>query len=191
MKTFIFSAFLIICTTIFAACNNSNNTPSKAGSDSVQTKQERPAQAKSTTPVKDMLAGYIQLKNALAGDNGKDAATAGKTMVDAFQKFDKSALTADQKKVYEDVEEDAREHAEHIGKNGGNIPHQREHFDMLSKDMYELVKIFGADQSLYQDSCPMYNDGKGATWLSEVKEIKNPYLGRKMPTCGTIKEELK
>ena len=190
MKYFFLIAAIGI--TIFAACNSSNNTPSKAGSDSLQTKQETPApEAKSTTPVKDILAGYIQLKNALAGDNGNDAATAGNTMVDAFQKFDKSALSADQKKVYEEVEDDAREHAEHIGKNAGNIPHQREHFDMLSKDMYELVKTFGAGQSLYKDSCPMYNDGKGATWLSEVKEISNPYLGKKMPTCGTVKEELK
>jgi hypothetical protein len=164
-----------ISLTIFATCNNSNNTPSKAGSDSIQTKHETPTpETKTTSPVKDILAGYIQLKNALAGDNGNDAATAGNAMVNAFQKFNKSVLTADRKEVYEDVEDDAREHAEHIGKNGGNIPHQREHFDMLSKDMYELIKTFGAGQSLYQDSCPMYNDGKGATWLSEVKEIKNP-----------------
>jgi hypothetical protein len=97
-------------------------------------------------------------------------------MVEAFQKFDRSALTAEQKKNYEDVEDDAREHAEHIGKKWRQHPHQREHFDMLSKDMYELVKTFGAGQSLYKDSCPMYNDGKGATWLSEVKRDQKSLL---------------
>jgi hypothetical protein len=186
--------FLIaaIITTTFAACNNSNNT-AKEGSDSVQAKQEAPvvAEKKTTPPVKDILAGYLQLKNALTNDNGNDAATAGNAMVDAFQKFDKSALTAEQKKTYEDIEEDAREHAEHIGKNASNVSHQREHFDILSKDMYELVKMFGGGQTLYQDHCPMFNDGKGATWLSEVKEIKNPYLGKKMPDCGSVKEEFK
>jgi len=30
----------------------------------------------------------------------------------------------------------------------------------------------------------------GANWLSESKEISNPYLGQSMPTCGTVKEEL-
>jgi hypothetical protein len=35
----------------------------------------------------------------------------------------------------------------------------------------------------------MYDNGK-ATWLSEIKEIKNPYLGKKMDTCGAIKETL-
>lgn len=191
MKYFLLIAAISI--TVFTACNSNNNSQAKVESDSAQPKQEAPAMTvtKSTAPVKDILSGYLQLKNALAGDNGNDAATAGNTMVEAFKKFDKSALTAAQKKTYEDVEDDAREHAEHIGKNGGNIPHQREHFDMLSKDMYELVKTFGAGQTLYKGFCPMYNDGKGAAWLSEVKEISNPYLGKKMPTCGMVKEELK
>jgi len=191
MKYFFLIAAISI--TVFTACNSNNNSQAKVESDSAQPKQEAPAMTvtKTTAPVKDILSSYLQLKNALAGDNGNDAAAAGNTMVEAFKKFDKSALTAAQKKTYEDVEDDAREHAEHIGKNGDNIHHQREHFDMLSKDMYELLKTFGAGQSLYKDSCPMFNDGKGATWLSEVKEIKNPYLGKKMPTCGTVKEELK
>jgi uncharacterized protein (DUF885 family) len=186
--------FLLIAAfslTIFSACNNNNNKSSKSDDKNVDTKLDAPAVTNATTPIKDILAGYIQLKNALTSDNGNDAATAGNLMVDAFQKFDKSTLTGDKKKAYDDVEDDAREHAEHIGKNGSNIAHQREHFDMLSKDMYELVKAFGAGQSLYQDSCPMYNDGKGATWLSEVKDAKNPYYGKKMSTCGVVKEELK
>ncbi len=36
----------------------------------------------------------------------------------------------------------------------------------------------------------MYNDGKGGIWLSETKEIKNPYLGGKMPKCGTVQKEI-
>jgi len=185
----------IISTGIFSACNNNNNsTATTPGKDSTPVKTETPAPAAAAptkaTPVKEVLTGYIQLKNALANDNGSDAAAAGKSMETAFHQFDKSALTPEQKKLYDDVEDDAREHAEHIGKNSGNIAHQREHFDMLSRDMFELVKTFGAGQALYQDSCPMYNDGKGAIWLSEKKEIRNPYYGKKMPTCGSVKLEL-
>ena len=138
-----------------------------------------------------MLDCYRKMKNAFAKDNDNDAATAGNEMVKAFAGFNKAALTADQAKIYNDVEDDAKEHAEHIGMNAGKIAHQREHFDMLSKDIYQLVKTFGGGQKLYYDHCPMYNDGKGANWLSETKDIANPYLGKKMPTCGTVKEELK
>jgi hypothetical protein len=196
MKNIIFLVAVGIIS--FTACNSGGNKSIKTD-DTTQVKspEDIPVtpvsgiDAKPAASIKEILGGYISMKNALANDNGNDAASAGNTMVTAFQKFDKSSLTAEQKKAYEDVEDDAREHAEHIGKNASNIPHQREHFDMLSKDMYELVKTFGGGQLLYQDYCPMYNDGKGATWLSEVKEIKNPYLGKKMPTCGSVKEELK
>lgn len=181
---------------LLAACNDSANQAKTATTDTTQ-----PAPAASTatavpsqqaaSPVKEIVNGYLQLKNALANDNGNDAATAGNTMVAAFGQVDKSTLSADKKKTYEDIESDAKEHAEHIGKNGSNIKHQREHFDMLSKDIYELVKTFGAGQPLYYDHCPMYNNNKGADWISEKKDISNPYLGKEMSTCGTVKEELK
>ena len=131
------------------------------------------------------------MKNALTEDNSTGAATAGKKLEAAFKKFDKSALTAAQKKTYEDVESDAGEHAEHIGANGGKIEHQREHFEILSKDIYDLVKAFGGGQVLYKDFDPMYNNGKGAFWLSETKEIRNPYYGNKMITCGSAEEVFK
>jgi hypothetical protein len=37
----------------------------------------------------------------------------------------------------------------------------------------------------------MYNDGKGAVWISEAKAIKNPYYGSQMLTCGSVKKEFK
>jgi hypothetical protein len=48
--------------------------------------------------------------------------------------------------------------------------------------------MFGSNRKLYQDYCPMADDGKGAIWISEIKEIKNPYQGSKMLTCGSIKK---
>lgn len=93
------------------------------------------------------------------------------------------------KKEYLDIAESAKENAEHIGANAGKLDHQREHFALLSKDINDLIKLFGSKQKLYQDFCPMYNNGKGAIWISEVKEIKNPYFASKMPTCSSIKKE--
>ncbi len=161
-------------------------------SETVQTPTEKATtEATSTVSLKEIVTAYLQLKDAFTKDNTNDAATAGKALEAAFKSFDKSALTAEQKKTYEDIESDAREHAEHIGANAGKIEHQREHFDMLSKDVYDLVKAFGAGQTLYKDFCPMYNDNKGAIWLSETKDIKNPYFGKAMSSCGSMKEELK
>ena len=145
-----------------------------------------------TFPTKEILAGYLQMKNALAKDNGKDAETAGSAMVVTLAQVDMKSLSDVQMKSYMDIADDMKEHAEHIGANAGKIAHQREHFIMLSKDIADLVKSFGnGGQTLYKDFCPMANEGKGAIWISEVKESKNPYLGSKMPDCGSVKETIK
>jgi hypothetical protein len=149
------------------------------------------ADAKNVVSIKEIVSAYLQLKNALTEDNSTGAATAGKKLTAAFKNFDKSALTPAQKKTYEDVEADASENAEHIGANGGKIEHQREHFELLSKDIYDLVKVIGGGQVLYKDFDPMVNKGKGAFWLSETKEIKNPYMGKAMLSSGSVKEEIK
>ena len=197
MKNIIFA--IAISAISLTACNNSSNKSdetNKMNNDSAHSATANAVSTsgtdvKSTSPINAILVSYLQMKNAFAKDNDKDAATAGNEMVKAFASFDVASLTTEKKKSFNDIRDDAKEHAEHIGMNAGNIKHQREHFDMLSKDMYDLVKAFGAGQTLYVDHCPMYNDNKGATWLSETKEIKNPYFGKEMDTCGTIKEELK
>ncbi|MFM9909222.1 MAG: DUF3347 domain-containing protein [Chitinophagaceae bacterium] len=148
-----------------------------------------PIAANANFSIADIVRNYIKMKNALTRDDAKAAADAGKAIVIAMAKLDVNTLDAAKKKAFTDVADDAKEHAEHIGDNAGKIEHQREHFVMLSKDVNDLVKTFGSTIKLYQDFCPMYNDGKGAIWISEIKEIKNPYFGTKMITCGSLKKE--
>jgi hypothetical protein len=185
-----------------AACNNANKSTANSTKDTTASANAAAASVtattgksgvdpKTTAAVKELVGNYLQLKNALAKDNSSDAATAGKALSAGFEKLDQSVLTPTQKKSFTDIADDAKEMAEHIGMSGGKLPHQREHLDMLSKDMYDLVKLFGAGQPLFVDHCPMYNDKKGAIWLSETKEIKNPYMGSDMSTCGVVREELK
>lgn len=138
-----------------------------------------------------IIDSYLQIKNALVSDNSGDAAKAGQKLLDAFKNFDKSTLSETQKKEYLDIEEDAVENAEHIVKNGDRISHQREHFEILSTDINDLITLLGTDKQLYRDFCPMVNNGKGAIWISEIKEIKNPFLGSKSPSCGVIQKEIK
>jgi len=175
----------------FAACNSTGSKQTN-NTDSAQTQMTTTTasiDANNVKPADGILAGYINLKNSLAADNGSDAAKNGQEILDAVSKFDNSSLTPEQKKTFLGLVGDIKENSEHINENADKIDHQREHFEMLSKDMYDLVKSVGTDKTLYLDSCPMYDNGK-ATWLSEIKEIKNPYLGKKMDTCGAIKETL-
>src|SRR5574338_10731 len=134
---------------------------------------------------------YLDIKNALANNDGSAAAGSGKAMGEAMSKIDKSLFTTEQKKIYDDIEDDLQENAEHIGKNAGDIGHQREHFSMMSEDIYDLVKAFGGGKPLYIDQCPMANDGKGGIWLTDAKSISNPYFGGKMNECVKIREVIK
>lgn len=137
-----------------------------------------------STYMKSMLQNYLGIKNALIDGNSDKAAASSAAMFDSMKGFDKSLLTAEQKKIYDDIESDLKEHAEHISKS--KLDHQREDFAMMSKDMYDMVKAFGAGTTLYHDHCPMFKDG--SMWLSESKDIRNPYYGEKMMDCGSVEE---
>lgn len=136
-----------------------------------------------------IIKDYLALKNALVADNDKAAANAGKQLFTTLKNVDMNAIPANKHKEYMEIAENAKENAEHISDNAGKIDHQREHLASLSKDVSDLITLFGTTQKLYQDYCPMYNDGKGAVWISEAKTIKNPYYGSKMLTCGSVKKE--
>lgn len=204
----IFFSLLIISAIVFAACNSGGSKNEHEGHDmSKDTTQHitttddndvkaiavvyTNVDATAAASIKAIVAHYLHIKNALANDNAGEAANGAQAMEDAMGKLDKSLLTAEQKTAYVTNEEEMKEHAEHIAKNGDNIKHQRSHFVQMSEVVYELVKNFGAGRPVYHDHCPMARDNQGAMWISEVKEIKNPYFGSEMFKCGRVEEVIK
>ncbi len=195
-------------TIAFGACNNSSSKNEHEGHDPNNMKADTTqhisatddkdikavavvfsnVDAKAAASLKEIVDHYLHIKNALANDNAGEAASGAKAMENSIGKLDKSLLTAEQKTAYDTNGEELKEHAAHIAKNGDNIKHQRSHFIGLSEVVYELVKNFGAGRPLYHDHCPMARDNQGAMWLSEVKEIKNPYFGSAMFKCGRVEE---
>ena len=76
--------------------------------------------------------------------------------------------------------------------NAADIEGQRTAFSTLSNDFIALVKKSGLSSGeLYVDFCPMAMNDKGAYWVSAKKEIRNPYFGDKMLTCGEVNESIK
>ena len=148
-------------------------------------------EAKAAASLKETADHYLHIKNALANDNGAEAATGAKAMEAVLSKTDKSLLTAEQKTAYDKIEEGLKSTAASIAKSSNDIKQQRAQFVFMSEAVYELVKNFGAGRPLYHDYCPMARDDQGAMWISELKEIKNPYFGDQMLTCGTVEEVIK
>ena len=54
-----------------------------------------------------------------------------------------------------------------------------------------MKNINSPTKLLYIQICPMANNNKGAIWLSREEEIKNPYFGDLMLSCGEIQDIIK
>ncbi|MGO3812459.1 DUF3347 domain-containing protein, partial [Mesonia sp.] len=68
-----------------------------------------------------------------------------------------------------------------------NLENQREHFVILNENIIPLaMNVEKAEPVLYVQKCPMANNNKGAVWLSTEKNIRNPYYGEQMMTCGSV-----
>ncbi len=146
---------------------------------------------KSSADLTELYSHYTHLTFALSGDDPKEAVSAAKGILASFPKIDKNGFSDEQKKEFAELEASIREHAEHIADNAGKIDHQREHLDIMSVDFYDLLKDFGTPKPVYKLFCPMFNDNKGTFWLSDSREVKNPYYGKEMLSCGEVQEEIK
>lgn len=119
---------------------------------------------------------YIHLKDALFASDLKMAKTAASELVTAAKDItDSENITAEAETVA----------------NASSLEDQRKAFATLSAEIVSLVKKGKLSMGeVYLDYCPMFGDD-GSYWLSNEKEIRNPYLAPEMPKCGTVKETIK
>ena len=139
---------------------------------------------KATFPTDAIVSKYLKIKNALTKDDSKDAAAVAKELIATLNNSSSNSLDTKLKNTYNGFVANAKAHVKHIGDNAGKMDHQREYFSLLSQDVFSLIKAFGTKQTVYQDYCPMYGDGKTGYWISETKEVINPYYGSEMLNCG-------
>ena len=171
----------------------------------LETPPSMPAPAVKTTettvsaPVVDIktqfapiLTAYYGLKDALVADNSKLAAEKAKVLKKALRDLDTKSWDNSQRNVFDSKAKKMESDAEHIGDNANKIDHQREHLENLSKNLFEIAKTLKINtEPVYLQFCPMANNDKGAYWLSKDRRVKNPYFGKSMLTCGSVKETLK
>ena len=134
-----------------------------------------------------MFNAYIKLKDELVVDDSNATSAAAKELLSAMKKVDMKQLT----------DHEAHNHWMTISKEIlgsansiseiSDIVEQRSHFKHLSAHLSKGVKLFGVNQKVYEQFCPMADNNNGAYWLSLDEAIKNPYLGAKMLTCGDTK----
>lgn len=133
------------------------------GSGAKETKQETATE--SANPVES----YLDIKDALVKTDAAEASKAAK----AFLKSNSN------QKLNSSLEAIA---------NASDVKVQRQAFETLSMDMYEVVKTGNNESPLYKQYCPMAFNNKGAFWLAAEEEVNNPYFGDMMLHCGRVDE---
>lgn len=141
--------------------------------------------------LKKVFEQYILLKDALTNDDSKTTQKLAALLLNGMSKIDMKLLTNQEAhNHWMTISNEITASATSISKTS-DIAVQRNHFKHLSAHLIKAVKLFGVSQEVYEQFCPMANDNKGAYWLSLSKEIKNPYFGKAMLTCGETKTTIK
>jgi len=137
-----------------------------------------------------VITQYIQLKNALVDDNTAMAQKEAEQVKKTLEKVDMALLKGDAHTTWMKFLKPIKNNLSTI-QNTKEIKTQRAAFLLLGKQLSETIKIFGIqtenNQPLYLEFCPMADNNNGGFWLSYDKEIKNPFFGKAMLSCGEVK----
>lgn len=174
----------------FAACGGENQ---KAD----ETKKVEPLlQSKNSPDFNDkfthLLTSYYRLKDAFVLSNDTMAVAQAKTLITSAESLNLMEVKADSSIV-----DMANQYIASISSEAKalvaapKLEAKRKSFQMISDNMYDLVRTVHFDKEMvYHQFCPMAFNDAGAYWLSQSADIKNPYFGKKMLTCGEVKDSI-
>jgi hypothetical protein len=123
-------------------------------------------------PVKSVYDHYIAIQTDLAKDSVKG--------LDEHANAIAKAVKSDEAKM---LSPDIAKQAETLAK-AKDLKAARAAFKPLSTSLVKYLADTKAGKGTYHEAyCPMVK----ASWLQKGTDIKNPYMGKEMLTCGTLK----
>ena len=171
---------------VFTACNSSNSSEEHTDSHDHSNMEMKATStidvnnqytSISKESVDQVISAYIDIKDALIDTNAETAKSKAENFLNGIDEEVKRALGT----ITSSVSKIA---------NSSEVENQRSDFEILSKEMYELVKSTESNTTVYKQYCPMAFNNKGAYWLSVDKQVLNPYFGDKMLKCGRVEETI-
>ncbi len=177
-----FSYILPLVALLFVACSGNaqteNATQTGISTPAEVNQQTERAPANSDTEFADpiidkVFQNYLHLRTALVNSDAGEASKVAAAMTTSL----------------EDERPELNALAQRIA-DSQDIDQQREVFAALSTAIEPLFTEGIKGGTFYKMHCPMARDGAGADWFSEVKEVRNPFYGEKMLTCGSVTREI-
>ncbi len=138
--------------------------------------------------IQSLYDQYIEIELALAETDTAAANAAAFIMKALLDLVPEPSQKPDAKKAWGNQKDGFEENLTKF-LNSKNIDTKRVLFSHLSEILYCTLKSFEVDVGdVHVVYCKESFGNKGAYWLTHNHEIKNPYLGNRLPTCGTITE---
>lgn len=133
---------------------------------------------------------YIQMKNAFVSSDAGAVKTEAEKVQSDLLAVDMELVSGDLHMKWMDLLGTLKSEISKI-MDTGDLAEQRIAFAAFNDAFYNTLDLFGLESgTVYYQYCPMANGDKGAFWLSEVNEIRNPYFGDEMLSCGENRDTL-
>ncbi|WP_127139840.1 efflux RND transporter periplasmic adaptor subunit [Flagellimonas marinaquae] len=131
------------------------------------------------------LPSYLKMKDALVASDASQVSAFAKATSEKLKAISTDDLgTMEKQHLTKSIEM-----LDAIA-NNDNLENQRAHFVILNENIVPIAMSIENSTNYYIQKCPMANNNKGAVWLSMEEEIRNPYYGDAMLTCGSVIDSL-
>ena len=192
-----------ITTLLFTACSpkteNQEQEPTTAPEAPAENKKpELPASAPLMTvdstfqkQLSAFFSAYVDMKDALVDSDAAKVKEKIPALQESLKKIQASLLKDEAAGEWKNLSTQLAAAISAIEK-AADLNQQREALPALTENTYKCVKAFGLKGvEAWYAYCPMALNDKGAYWLSNKPEIRNPYFGASMLNCGGNREHLR
>ena len=139
--------------------------------------------------LKKLFSDYLILSETLVDSNVPQTIEAADNLVETINQVDAQMLAGETRKAWTDQQKALVSTMDYFTKTE-DLDLLRKAFSDLSDRLYHTLVTFEVQTGGFRMYCPMAFDNNGGFWLSGSEEIRNPYMGQQMLTCGNIKHEL-
>ncbi len=141
--------------------------------------------------IDDVLGVYFKIQQALTKDDPAAVKEHGKLLRTALDNVDMTLLKGEAHMAWMKELATLNKHADIISA-ASDIEEQRKSFEPVSEALKSVVIKLGTGgrHTVTVFHCPMAFNNKGADWLQDNDDLRNPYFGSMMLTCGEKKEVL-
>ena len=135
----------------------------------------------------NLVVSYLIMKDAFVATDENEVVKQAEKTLSSLNEIDMKQFNGDAHMAWMELQKPIEDNLLGIINMKG-IEMKRSHFSVVSNKLTKAIEMFGIDTQhpVYLEFCPMAFNDAGAYWVSDNKEIRNPYFGDVMLKCGKV-----